>query len=275
MMEKTMNKNRNVWMAIVYVLMFLGIQAFAGIVVTALALIFHNKGLTGSSAMQLIVSMVLFSVITVVVFLWTRWFKLSFSYLQSRPWVVLFWSVVAALGAILPSMFCQELLPALPEWMQKLVDESEQQMVLLMQTRGGYMVLALLAPMVEEMVFRGCVLRSLLDWKPDRRWLMIGLSALLFALSHLNPAQMPHAFVIGLLLGWMYCRTGSIVPGIVYHWANNTAAYLLFAFYPDPSVCLSDIFGSRTVLAVVFSLCILLPALFQLDQHMKKASSQF
>ncbi|MBQ9668234.1 MAG: CPBP family intramembrane metalloprotease [Prevotella sp.] len=263
--------------AIAYVVVFLGIQGFSSAMVMLVVALTKGRITENMSAQQTILTMILFSVLTVAVFVWARWFRPSASYLRSRPWTVLTWSVIAALGAIVPSMFCQEWLPEWPEWIQKIVDETEQQFTELMSTRGGYFVVALLAPVVEEIVFRGAVLRTLLSWQPRRRWLMIGLSALLFAAAHLNPAQMPHAFVIGLLLGWMYSRTDSIVPGIAYHWANNTAAYLLFVFYPDPSLELRDLFGGqvgRELLAVGFSLCILLPALFQLNQTMKKASSR-
>ena len=272
-----MKKTTDLWLSIAYVAVFLGIQGLAGALVTVVATLISGQPATAMSARQTILTMVVFSVITVAVFLLARWFRPSRSYMMSRPWVLLVWSVVAALGAIVPSMFCQELLPAWPDWIQKIVDATEQEFALLMQERGGYFVVALLAPVVEEIVFRGAVLRTLLGWQPQRRWAMIALSALFFALAHLNPAQMPHAFVIGLLLGWMYARTDSIVPGIAYHWANNTAAYLLFVFYPDPSLELRDIFGGqlgRELMAVGFSLCILLPALWQLHQNMKKASSR-
>ena len=261
--------------AIAYVMVFLAIQGMAGVIVMLAWTILKGGVQTETTAIQTIVTMLLFSLLTVIVFVWAGWFRPTADYLRSRPWTVVAWSVVAALGAIVPSMFGQELLPAWPEWIERIIKETEQQFALLMQQRGGYFVVALLAPLVEEMVFRGAVLRSLLEWCPDRRWLMIGLSALLFAVAHLNPGQMPHAFVIGLLLGWMYSRTESIVPGVVFHWANNTAAYLLFMAYPDPSIELRDLFGGsswRELAAVGFSLCILLPALYQLHQNMKKAS---
>ncbi len=271
-----MKKTEKALMALFYVMVFLGIQALSGVLVTFVSMLFKGETPTGTSALQALITMVLFSLVTVVLFIWARWFKPSADYLRMRPWVVLTWSVVAAIGAIVPSMYFQELLPAWPQWIQHIIDQTEQQFALLMQERGGYFVVALLAPLVEEMVFRGAVLRSLLSCHPERRWLMIVLSSLLFALAHLNPGQMPHAFVIGLLLGWMYSRTGSIVPGVVFHWANNTAAYLLFVFYPDPSIELRDIFGgstARELTAVGFSFCILLPALYQLHLTMKKASS--
>lgn len=85
---------------------------------------------------------------------------------------------------------------------------------------------------------------------------------------------MPHAFLIGLLLGWLYYRTDSIVPGIVYHWVNNSIAYVVYNLYPDPQMKLVDLFGTqRTVAAaVLFSLFILLPALYQLSLRLRKAA---
>jgi membrane protease YdiL (CAAX protease family) len=130
-----------------------------------------------------------------------------------------------------------------------------------------------LAPLGEELVFRGAILRRLLD-SCLPLWGAIALSALLFMLIHMNPAQMPHAFLIGLLLGWMYWRTGSILPGVAFHWANNSAAYVIYNIYPDSDMKLVDIFkGSEqhVLLAVGFSLLILLPALYQLHVWMRRA----
>ena len=156
--------------------------------------------------------------------------------------------------------------------MPELPNFVEEEMGGMMNARGGYFVICLLAPLVEELVMRGAVLRALLLWRKDRPWTMIAISAFLFALIHMNPAQMPHAFVIGLLLGWMFYRTGSIVPGVAYHWANNTAAFILFKLYPDPSTHLIDILGTQrnVAAAVAFSLLILLPAIYQLNIWMKK-----
>ena len=186
---------------------------------------------------------------------------------------MLCWSVVAALGAIVPSLALQGLLPEWTGWARELAEQTNEQLEGLMSIPGGYMVVALLPPVVEELVFRGAVLRSLLDWRPQRPWLMIALSALIFALLHLNPAQLPHAFLIGLLLGWMYWRTGSIVPGVAYHWANNTAAYVLYHAYHNPQ-SLQDIIGPGMrplLLSLLFSLCILVPALVQLNQRMRRS----
>jgi len=250
--------------AILYTLAFAVIQIF-----TQLAFVWVNKLMGGddslSTGMQM-ASMATASVLTIAVFCIFRWATPTRQYIESRPWGVLLWSMVAALGCVVPSMWVQEQLPELPNYVEQLMAD-------MMRHRGGYFVVCLLAPLAEELVFRGAVLRALIAWRPERTWAMIAVSALFFALAHVNPAQMPHAFVIGLLLGWMYQRTGSIVPGMALHWVNNTVAYLLFHAYPDPSIKLVDILSGqqRAVgAAFIFSLFILLPALYQLHLRMSR-----
>jgi len=256
--------------AISYTLIFLGIQALTSAV---LALVFNIIGHSelAQSPYLLIGASLLCSIVTLIVFIKAKWAMPSKDYLLTRPWFVIAWSVIAALGTVIPSTAAQELLPELPN----IVEEELGQII---NTRGGYFVICLLVPLVEELVFRGAILRTLLNKMQQtenghqRHWWMIVASALLFAIAHLNPAQMPHAFVIGLLLGWMYYRTGSIIPGVAFHWANNTVAYIMIKLYPDPKMQLIDILGTErnVAIAVVFSLFILLPAIYQLNLWMRK-----
>ena len=253
--------------AVIYTVAFLAIQFVASALVQGAYWLIEGKAVA-TTATMLIVTMALFSAAVVAVFIGAKWADVSPRYLRSRPWGVFFWCAVAATGAIIPSEWLQEQMPELPNLM-------ELQFDMIMKDRWGYVVIGLLAPLAEELVFRGAVLRALLSWHPSH-WVGIGVSALFFALVHGNPAQMPHAFLIGLLLGWMYYRTASILPGVVYHWVNNSIAYVLYNLYPDPSVQLVDIFGSqRTAMgAVFFSLLILAPSVYQLHLRMRKAKSE-
>lgn len=250
--------------AIFYTLIFAVIQALMLPLMKAIQRLIGME-VSQQNATNMIIAMTASSIIVLVLFLFFRWAEVSRSYVRSRPWATLFWCALAAMGAIIPSSCLQELMPELPN-----IVEEEFDMIL--RDRWGYFAIGLLAPVCEELVFRGAVLRALLRWTP-RHWLAIAISALLFALIHANPIQMPHAFLVGLLLGWLYYRTDSIVPGIVYHWVNNSIAYVVYNFYPDPQMKLIDLFGSqRTVAAaVLFSLLILLPALYQLNLRLHKA----
>ena len=260
--------------AILYIFAFLAIQFVAQFLVVTAYVLITRQPIETMSPLWNIAMMVLFSVATIVVFLKAGWFQVSRRYIRSHPWDVLAWSVVASLGALVPSMLVQGLIPEWSGWAKELVEQSNAQLEGLMSVPGGYMVIALLPPVVEEMVLRGCVLKSLLQWRPSNKWAMIALSAFFFALVHLNPAQMPHAFLIGLLLGWMYYRTGSILPGVAFHWVNNTVAYVMYNLYPDPEMTFTKLFGGQktVVAAVLFSLLILLPAIYQLHLRMRKAA---
>ena len=258
--------------ALSYTVIFLGIQMFASGVVT-LASRYIGDGTWLSPSYAVIVTLVLFAVISALVFIRFRWATPTRDYLLSRPWLVVTWSVLAAIGSVPVSMFCQEHMPELPNFV-------EEDMMNVVFTPGGYFVMCILAPLIEELVFRGAVLRSLLSSTTLKKslspnahhWTMIVISALLFSVSHLNPAQMIHAFAIGLLLGWMYYRTNSIVPGVVFHCVNNTTAFLFIRFYSNSDIRLIDIFGSEqhVYYALFFSLLILLPSLYQLHHLMKK-----
>ena len=249
--------------ALIYTVIFGAIQVVVSFIVQGIWTLVMGKD-TVMNATGLIITMAVFSILTMAVFLLAKWSVVSRHWVRTRPWFVLFWCVVAALGVIVPSVWLQEHMPELPN-----VVEGEFDMI--MKDRWGYFVVGLLAPLAEEMVFRGAILRSLLRWKQNP-WVGIAISALLFAVIHMNPAQMPHAFLIGLLLGWMYWRTDSIVPGVVYHWVNNTVAYILYNIYPDPDLTLVEMFGSeqKVLMALGFSLLIFLPSLFQLNQRLAK-----
>ena len=249
---------------LIYTLAFLLIQLMAGAVMQTIWMLVKGPG-AQLDATGTILLMVLFSMVTIGVFLYFKWAEVSRHWVRTRPWLVLFWCVLAALGLIIPSVWLQEQMPELPNIV-------EEEFSMIMRNRYGYLAVGLLAPLAEEVVFRGAVLRALLRWKEGRPWLAIAISALLFSAAHMNPAQLPHTFLVGLLLGWMYYRTDSIVPGVVLHWVNNTVAYVMFNLYPNPDMTLLDLFGSqqRVLMAVGFSLCIFLPALFQLNQNMKK-----
>lgn len=249
--------------ALIYTVVFAAIQAVVSMLVQGVWVLVMGKE-AAMNATGMIITMAVFSVLTMVIFLWAKWSVVSRHWVRTRPWFVLFWCVMAALGALVPSAWLQEQMPVLPN-----IVEAEFEMI--MQNRWGYLMVGLLAPLVEEMVFRGAILRSLLRWK-ENPWVGIVISALLFALIHMNPAQMPHAFLIGLLLGWMYYRTDSIVPGVVYHWVNNTVAYILYNIYPTPDLTLVELFGSeqKVLMALGCSLLIFLPSLFQLNQRLSK-----
>lgn len=268
---------RNLLFVILFVSVFILLQSAATLAVAGVAAVStHHSfasvsaGLQGGGNGELYAVASVFASLTTIAIFWkARWATVSRVYLRSKPWGVLFWTAMLALGTILPSEFLSEKVQlTMPESYLRLFEN-------VMSTPWGYAALGLLAPIAEEMVFRGAVLRLLLNML-DRQWhwIPIALSAAVFGLVHMNWAQGTHAFVIGLALGWMYYRTGSIVPGILLHWLNNTVAYVMFRILPDMNDGkLTDLFhGSDRLMygGLFFSLCILIPAVFQLNMRMRR-----
>lgn len=209
------------------------------------------------------------SLLTILLFTLLRWTPVSRNWLASRPWLVIVWVVLLTFGTILPAEWIYEQLQlAMPEQTVALFQS-------IMREPWGYLVVGMLVPVAEELVFRGAVLRVLLNVFARRsHWIAIAISAVVFGIIHMNLAQGFHATLIGLLLGWMYYRTRSVFPGIVLHWINNTVAYVMFNLQPQlADGQLIDLFhGDRSMLymAIGFSLCIFLPSLYQLAIRMKE-----
>lgn len=90
---------------------------------------------------------------------------------------------------------------------------------------GMAVCICLLAPVLEEMLFRGIILRSFLH--QYSRWAAIVGSATLFGFAHMNIYQYVTALTMGLFLGWLYERSRSLLPCIALHAAYNTSVLLL------------------------------------------------
>ena len=265
-----------IWYMVVFLLIQVIVQGIASVVEAYLAegdlkSAFAN-GLANADNIgitALIISNVVSSLLTIIIFLKAKWTLWARDYLATRPWGVVFWVIILSFGLIIPTMWLQE------ELHLEMPKEMEELFTSVCSTPYGYFTLAVLAPWAEEVVFRGAILRKLLEiFSHQMHWVAIVISAIIFGAVHMNMAQGVNAFVLGLLLGWMFYRTGSIFPGIVLHWANNTIAYILVRLRPDLSnASLTDICGgdeNKVLLYVGFSMLIVIPAIFQLFIRMKK-----
>jgi uncharacterized protein len=95
---------------------------------------------------------------------------------------------------------------------------------------GAILKVAIMAPIIEEMIFRGVIMHGLM--RNYSKFTAVFVSALLFALFHLNPWQFPATFVLGLILGILMLRTRNIYLCILGH-ATNNGLVLISMFYFD------------------------------------------
>jgi membrane protease YdiL (CAAX protease family) len=78
----------------------------------------------------------------------------------------------------------------------------------------------LVAPLCEEVLYRGVLWRAMEYWRWNR-WVIFGLTTVLFSLAHLELLRTPLLVVISLPIALARLLTGSLVASIVAHQANN------------------------------------------------------
>ena len=147
----------------------------------------------------------------------------KFNLLVLLPIVTFFWAIQNVLNIVNAEI--DKVLPP-PAWFWELfnkVFESDYGWF------GAFMKVAIIAPVVEELIFRGVIMRGFMKNYPG--WLAVFLSALLFALFHLNPWQFPATFMLGLLLGWLMLEFRNILLCIIGHSVNNFLVLLSLTYW--------------------------------------------
>ena len=92
-------------------------------------------------------------------------------------------------------------------------------------------LLAVLAPTVEELVFRGLLYGWVAGrWGGTAGWVV---SSLAFALAHWEPAHVILVLPLGFLFGWLRRRTDSLLPSLFSHIMNNGFALLAAVYLPN------------------------------------------
>lgn len=92
-------------------------------------------------------------------------------------------------------------------------------------------VYAVIPALIEELLFRGCIFRGISNKKKA-----VFLSALLFALLHMNFNQMSYAFLMGIFLALLVAITDNLSVSVVVHLLFNSINILFAAFAQHPLV---------------------------------------
>lgn len=208
--------------SLLYLLFFLAIQFLAGIIYAVMAVVgaslFHGEADAGSVLAGTETAVLFAYLLTAAAIL--LWFRLRHKPLgeavglrRCSGWTAAF-SAFAALGLFVAINLALALLPA--AWM---TDYSEYMDVLLSDGLLPAVSIVLMGPLAEELMFRGVIQTRLARAMPA--WIAVVLQAVLFGVTHGTPIQMAYVFLIGLALGFLRSRTGSILPGFAAHAAFN------------------------------------------------------
>ena len=120
------------------------------------------------------------------------------------------------------------IMPDMPDWLKDTLQGL---------TGGNFWInficVSIFAPFFEEWLCRGMILRGLLNYKKEDGtngikpvWAIV-ISAAVFAAIHGNIWQALPAFTIGLVMGLVYYKTGSLKLTMLMHFVNNTLALVM------------------------------------------------
>ncbi len=78
------------------------------------------------------------------------------------------------------------------------------------------------APVIEELFYRGLIMRALMRGVPT--WMAVGIAALIFGILHFEPLQLPGLVCFGCVAGALAVRTGRLGTAMLAHLGFNAVA---------------------------------------------------
>lgn len=219
------SSSRHPWMPLWLMLLFIGSQTVWGVVVSLIHTL--QQGASNSSlplSPTLLSLSVIGSGLTTVLLAWRPLRVFSFREVFSLPhgemrrnFLPLAIGFLAAMIGIMATNFICEVAE-----IENTMEEVFKDMA---HAPLGMVSIALVAPLVEELVFRAGIEGYMLR-HGGKAWIAIGVSSLAFGLIHLNPVQVVFATLVGLLLGLLYWRTRHIWLCALVHITNNALALI-------------------------------------------------
>ncbi len=92
---------------------------------------------------------------------------------------------------------------------------------------ASIIMIAIGAPIFEEIVFRGIFLKGMLNYNISPKYAIL-ISAFLFGFVHFNPWQFVGAFIFGCFFGYVYYKTQSLLTTMLLHCINNSLGIIFF-----------------------------------------------
>ena len=167
------------------------------------------------------------------------------------------WTFLAGISAIFISDTISKMTDFMPNWLESTFTNMEG-------TWMGVLAIAIVGPILEEMLFRGAITSVLLKAYTPKKAIIY--SALIFGIFHINPAQILTAFLLGLLLAWLFYTTRSLIPGILIHILNNGLSVYFTRTYPEADT-LADLMGWMPYgICLILAITLLALSIWQLDK---------
>ncbi len=206
---------------------------------------------------QMIVYVLTF-VATISYALWIRWLRtgcrgdrevLFTGWKLDLTWI--FFGMIALFAA---TILIEPVLALFPDRWLELLDEHMR--------LGGWMMLTVIvaAPILEEILFRGIIQGSLV--RKYGPWRGVLFASVVFGVVHGIPQQVVNAFFVGMVLGFVYYCSRSLVVAMVIHAINNAVSYFSWIVGGEQMNFTWEMIDDRRIYLILYAVALIVLALF-------------
>ena len=214
--------------AVLLCLLFLGIQFLSGIIIRFIFGLFGIgiDSLTYGIGM-IILELLSFGVVIIIGFKKSKQkfnevFK--FNKVSLAHWAAI---IIFMIGFIIVSSEIDNVINyflPMPKFLQNLFET----LIVEQMFAVSVILVGIIPAVTEEMFFRGVLLNGFQRNYSEKKAILI--SSLIFGIIHLNPWQFVTAFIIGLVMAWVYINTKSILLCIYMHLFNNVIVVIVMKY---------------------------------------------
>lgn len=247
------------------VLALLGSLVVSRFVASAVVIILNRNGSFAPEFSMFILYVITFG-LTIIAGLWLKARRstsrpfLRFSLTKANPFLVL-WGLVLT---IVTSVAIEPILNIFPsEYLDNIKNSIGT---------GGWAIITsvVAAPILEEVLFRGILQESLTEKLGG--WRGVLAASAIFGIVHVIPQQMVNAFFVGIILGYIYIKTRSLLPVILIHAINNALAFIQIVIFGDQGyVTTREAVNNDTIYWIIYGICcvVFVVALINLHRQLK------
>ena len=221
----------NLTQAIVLILIYFGLALLLGVLIGILSTVL-GISLEKEPGVTAVINLIIFTILLVIGYRKTgASFSEVFPLSPIRPVLLLPMAImVVGMSILLSEMdnLFRLFLPA-PEWLIKMMKN-----IVAGKTNfwRSFALIVVIAPLTEEPLFRGLILRGFLKHYSKTKAILV--TAILFAIIHLNPWQFLGALLLGLIFGWWFVQTRSLIPCLFGHAVANAFPLIISATVEIP-----------------------------------------
>jgi len=155
--------------------------------------------------------------------------KLSFDF-STKPFRVYLLIFPMMFGMMMVADYTTQLIPTTGGFLGEVYKMYTDQFAKLASSPISLIIMTvILAPILEEILFRGIIMKGLINNKVKPITAII-VSAFIFGAVHFNPWQFAGAFLLGLVLGLVYYKTKSLLMPILLHAFNNGISAIIMLY---------------------------------------------